>query len=99
MNVSTDLMSSTISPAGAEAAPPPPGGNGPPPDHAAAIQALGSALSQEAQDFLVAGVTELQESGASFQEIKAFVDTSLEASGVDVSGGNHRSGQLVDMMA
>ena len=42
---------------------------------------------------------ELEKSGASFEEIKSFVDSELEANGVDVSGGQQRSGQLVDMMS
>lgn len=59
---------------------------------------MGSALSDDVKDTLMAGVAELEDSGASFEEIKSFVDTELEANGVDVSGGQ-RTGQLVDMMS
>lgn len=101
LNISTDLTSATISQAQSQSRPPPPpgGGKGGPPDHASAIESLGSTLTDEAKDSLYAGVAELEESGASFEEIKSFVDSELEANGVDVSGGQSRSGQLVDVMS
>jgi hypothetical protein len=48
---------------------------------------------------LLAGAAKLEASGASFEEIRSFVDGELEANGVDTSGGDQRSGQLVDMMS
>ncbi len=103
MNISTDVMSTTISQAQSGSRPPPSpgggGGKGGPPDHASAIESMGSTLTDDAMDTLLAGVKELEDSGASFEDIKSYVDTELEANGVDVSGGQQRSGQLVDMMS
>lgn len=99
MNVSPDLMSSTISSVGSQSPPSIIGDNHGPPDHATTIQSLGGTLSQDTKDALLAGVSQLEESGASFEVIKSFVDTRLEASGIDASGGNHRTGQLVDIMS
>lgn len=101
-SISADLMSATISQAQSGSRPPPPPGGGDkggPPDHASAIESLGSSLSDDVKDALFAGVEELEKSGASFEEIKSFVDNELEANGVDVSGGGQRSGQLVDVMS
>ena len=99
MNVSPDLMSSTISAAGTQSPPSITGDNHGPPDHATTVQSLGGTLSQDAKDALLAGVNQLEEAGAPFDTIKSYVDSKLEASGIDVSGGNHRSGQLVDIMS
>ncbi len=95
MSISTDAMSSTISapqPVTRSLPPPGEGGLGGSPDHASA-----STLTDEVKDSLLAGVVELGESGASSEEIKSFVDSELEANGVDASGGHQRSGQLVNM--
>lgn len=42
---------------------------------------------------MLESVEQLQEEGASFDDIKAFVDSELEANGVDVK----RPGQLVNV--
>ena len=100
MSISTDLMSASTTQAQYGSRPPPPpdgGSKGGPPDHTTAVQSLGGNLTDGARDSLLAGVSELEESGASFEEIKSFVDSELESNGVDLSGGQ-RSGQLVDMM-
>ena len=60
------------------------------------LESLGGTISDAAKNTLYAGVEELEESGASSKDIRAFVDSELEASGI---GGSPRSGQLVDMMA
>ncbi len=76
---------------------PPKGAGGPPGgakrSHADAIQTLGSELSEEVQAAMLESVEQLQEEGASFDDIKAFVDSELEANGVDVK----RPGQLVNV--
>lgn len=69
------------------------------PEHNASIEKLGGSLSDAAKDALFAGVSELENAGASFEQIKSFVDSELEANGVDLSGGARRSGQLIDMMS
>ena len=99
LNISSSMTATAMTQSQSRPPPPPGGGGGNPPDHASAIEKLGSSLSNEAKDALFAGVEELEESGASFEEIKAFVDSELEANGVDVSGGQQRSGQLVDIVS
>lgn len=101
MNVNLSSNLNTAALAQTQNRPPPPGGGGRsgPPDHAAAIEKLGSTLTNEAKDSLLAGVEKLEESGASFEEIKSFVDGELEANGIDTSGASRRSGQVVDIMS
>ena len=84
-------MSASIAPAQTASRPPPP------PDHSAALVSLGSMLTQDAQDAILTGAQELQSAGASFEEIKSFVDGQLEASGVDLSSEQQRSGQLINI--
>lgn len=60
------------------------------------MESLSGTISNAAKDTLYAGVEELEDSGASDEDIRAFVDSELQASGV---GESSRSGQLVDMMA
>ncbi|ASJ70696.1 hypothetical protein [Granulosicoccus antarcticus] len=101
MSTSPDIMSATISQAQAVSLPAPPperGIQGELPDAASAMQKLGGSLTDDAKDSVLAGVVELESSGASFEEIRSFVDSELESNGVDMSGGGQRSGQLVDMM-
>ncbi len=98
MSTSPDVMSATISQPGALPAPPPERGTkGELPDAVSAMEKTGGALTADVQDSLLAGVVELEESGASSEEITSFVDSALSANGVEDSGGHQRSGQLVDM--
>ena len=100
MSTSPDVMSATISQPGSLPSPPPDRGvKGELPNAVSAIEKMGSTLTDDIKDSLLAGVVELEESGASFEEIQSFVDSKLEANGVDVSGGHQRSGQLVDMLS
>jgi len=103
MNVSTsnDLTSTAMSLSQAQSTPIPPPGSGEagPSTRVAALEPLGGALSDGAKDALFAEAGNLENAGASFEEIKAFVSSELEAGGVDLSSGSQRSGQLVDMMA
>lgn len=103
MNVSfsSDLLSSTISTQESQPRPATPAdvGNGGPPDHATAIESPGSSLSDEAQAELLAKVNEMGSSGASFDDIKTFVDSELTSNGVDISSEGQRSGQFVDITA
>ncbi len=97
-----DLTSASLSQTQSQSRPPPPpgGGNGEgPPSHAQAIETMGSSLSTEVRDSLFAAVEEMQETGATFDEIKSFVDTEMEANGIDMSGGQNRSGQLINIMS
>jgi hypothetical protein len=54
-------------------------------------------LTQEAQDSILTGAKELEEAGATFEEIKSFVDDQLEAKGVDLSSEQQRPGQLINI--
>ena len=100
VSISTDLMATAMSLSPAQpqphATPPPGGGEGGPATYVSAIESTGGTISDAAQETLYAGVEELEDSGASFEDIRSFVDTELEASG---AAGSQRSGQLVDMMA
>lgn len=89
------MSASSTQPQSASRPPPPP----PPPDHGAALVELGSMLTQEAQDAILTGAKELDESGATFEEIKSFVDGQLEAHGVDISTGQQHTGQLVNIVS
>ncbi len=100
MSTSPDVMSATISPPGSLPPPPPErGAKGELPDTVSAIGKTGSTLTADVKDSLLAGVVELEQSGASLEEVTSFVDSTLEANGVEDSGGYQRSGQLVDMMS
>jgi len=102
MSIQADLTSASLSQTQSQSRPPPPPGGGSgegPPSHAQAIENLGSSLSTEIRDSLFSTVEEMEEAGASFDEIKSFVDTELEANGIDMSGGQSRSGQLVNIMS
>lgn len=104
MNMSTtpDIMSSTQTQTQPGSLPPPPpdkGVQGELPSAASAVQKSGSALTDDAKDSVLTGVAELETSGASPEEIRSFVDSELESNGVDISGGQSRSGQLVNMMS
>ena len=94
MNISASTTSANVSQTQSAQRPPPPP---PPPDHAAAISSLGSTLTEEVQDSILAGAKELEEAGATFEEIKSFVDGQLEANGVDLSSERQKSGQLVNI--
>ncbi len=100
VSISTDLMATAMSLSTPQpqshSTPPPGGGEGGPATYVSAIESLGGTISNAAKDTLYAGVEGLEDSGASFEDIRAFVNSELEASGV---GGSQRSGQLVDLMA
>ena len=105
MNVSfsTDLTTATITPdrSQSQSQPPPtpiPRTEGSP-SQTSAIEKSGSALSSDTNNSMRAGVRELQDSGASFESIKSFVDSDLEARGVDLSTPDQRSGHIVDIMS
>ena len=102
MSISTDIMSATISePMSGYRPPPPPDGVGGAelPNAVSVIEQTGSTMTDNVKGSLLAGAVELDKSGASFEDIKSFVDTELEANGIGFSDGYQRSGQLVDMMS
>ena len=100
VSISTDLMATAMSLSAPQpqshSSSPPGGGEGGPSTYVSAMESLGGTLSNVAKDTLYAGVEQLEDTGASSEDIRAFVDSELEASG---AGGSERSGQLVDMMA
>lgn len=100
VSVSADITAAGVTQTQSRPPPPPSGGRGEgPPSHATAIEKLGSSLSDDVKDSLLASVQELEESGASFEEIKSFVDNELEANGVDFSSRQSRSGQFIDIVS
>ena len=98
MNVSTDLISATITEQPSRPPRPEPETSVPPP-HTTAIESLGSSLSENTRDSIFTAAQELQQSGADFEEVKAFVNSELEANGVEIPDGGQRSGQLVDLFS
>ena len=76
-------MDLSIQPVGASlrqnSAPKGPGG---PPSHKNVISQLGQSLTEEQRTSILAKVSELQESGASFEEIKGIADNLLEENGI-----------------
>lgn len=78
--------------------PPAPTGLAAQPKQAEAIIALGSMLTQEAQESILTGAQQLQSTGATFEEIKSFVDEQMEASGVDISAAQ-QTGQLISVVS
>lgn len=99
MTISTEFSASTAVSTPSSRPPPPPGGDkqGEAPSHANAIEKLGSSLSDEVRSAMLASVEQMEEDGASFEEIKSFVDSELEANGVDIPEEGPRRGQLVDL--
>ena len=59
-----------------------PKGPGGPPSHENVISKFGQSLTEEQRTSILTKVSELQESGASFEEIKGVVDSFLEENGV-----------------
>ena len=59
-----------------------PKGPGGPPSHKNVISQFGQSLTEEQRTSILAKVSELQESGASFEEIKGVVDSFLEKNGI-----------------
>ena len=53
-----------------------------PPSHKNVISQFGQSLTEEQRTSILAKVSELQESGASFEEIKGVVDSFLEENGI-----------------
>lgn len=81
-----------------ESRPPPPTGLVAQPEQAEALIAMGSMLTQEVQDSILAGAKLLEETGATPEQIMSFMDSRLEDSGVDISDTQQRSGQFVDIV-
>ena len=67
-----------------------PKGPGGPPSHENVISQFGQSLTEEQRISILAKVSELQESGASFDEVKYTVDTFLKETGIEPpsKGGN-----------
>ena len=60
-----------------------PKGPGGPPSHKNVISQFGQSLTEEQRASILAKVSELQESGASFDEVKYTVDTFLKETGIE----------------
>ena len=63
-----------------------PKGPGGPPSHENVISQFGKSLTEEQRTSILAKISELQESGASFEEIKGVVDSFLEENGITPPG-------------
>ena len=59
-----------------------PKGPGGPPNHENVIRQFGQNLTEEKRTSILKTISELQESGASFEEIKGVVDSFLEDNGI-----------------
>ena len=57
-------------------------GPGGPPSHENVISQFGKSLTEEQRTSILKTISELQESGASFEEIKGVVDSFLEDNGI-----------------
>ena len=66
-----------------------PGG---PPSHENVISQFGKSLTEEQRTSILAKISELQESGASFEEIKGVVDSFLEENGITPPGQRRHGG-------
>lgn len=95
MNISTDLVSATMNQAPVPVQPAGQGDSAHP--HVEAMEKLGGSLSGNARDALFSGVQQLEESGATMEEIKAYVNSELESNGVNIPQGGSRSGHIVDI--
>ena len=96
MSISSDLMSATISPPQPSSSPPPSQvGKEDRQETVSAVQTSGNKSTIDAKNSLKAGVAELQESGASFADIKSYVNSELKASDIDEVSGPQRSGYLI----
>ena len=60
-----------------------PKGPGGPPSHKNVFRQFGQSLTEEQQTSILATVAELKESEASFDEVKAIIDTFLEENGIE----------------
>lgn len=58
-------------------------GPGGPPSHENVISQFGKSLTEEQRTSILKTISELQESGASFDEVKYTVDTFLEENGIE----------------
>lgn len=67
--------------------------------HRTAIESLGNAMAESSRDSLLASAQEFKQSGASFEEVKSFVNNELAASSESVSTNVQSAGNLVDMYA
>lgn len=95
MLISPDLLSATISPA----VQPPPTAE---PDISPATQVptienWGNALSDDARDALYAGARDMEEAGASEEQVREFVENQLESQGASVPEGAPKTGRLIDV--
>jgi len=66
--------------------------------HRTAIESLGNAMAESSRDSF-ASAQEFKQSGASFEEVKSFVNNELAASSESVSTNVQSAGNLVDMYA
>lgn len=96
MQISSASSAHSLQSASAPQRPPGPRGQGEggPPSHQEAVATLGASLPSEVQESLLAAIDTMSADGASHEEIKAFVDSALEAEGVSVP--EQRPGMLVD---
>lgn len=92
-------ISMTVSDPSANTGPPPirraVSGEGPT-SHPAAVEQLGKSLSDDIKDEILAKAHELKDSGATFGELRGFIDGQLEDHGVQLPDGGSRSGRFIN---
>ena len=72
---------------------PAPKGPGGPPSHPNVISQFGQSLTEKQRTSILKTISELQESGASFDEVKNTVDTFLEENGIELPS---KGGTFID---
>ena len=70
-----------------------PKGPGDPPSHENVINQFGKSLTEEQRTSILKTISELQESGAFCDEVKATVDTFLEENGIELPS---KGGTFID---
>ena len=70
-----------------------PKGPGDPPSHENVISQFGQSLTEEQRTSILKTISELQESGASFEEIKCAVDSFLEENVIELPS---KGGTFID---
>jgi hypothetical protein len=85
MQISNNISSSQLTSISNSQPPEPSSTGSQPPSHEEAVSQLGASLSEDQQATILSGIEAMQEDGATDEEIKEFVDSSLEDYGIDLA--------------
>ena len=98
MNISSDLLTSTISPP-VTPAPRPEGEASSPVSIVPSVDSTGVSLSDDDRGAMMSAARDLQDSGAGMDEIRSMVNSEMESRGADTASGSQNTGMMVDMFA